>query len=340
MKSKYEKLIEHIINEDHDKASEIFHKIIIEKSREIYESLMDDDHEGSGDKVDSLMHEISCDEEGMTEDDEEFGDEFGGEEGGDDEFGGEEGGLGGMGGDDMDADVDGEMGNDQDVEERVVDLEDALDELRAEFDRLMGGDEGGDDEGLGGEEGGLDDMGGDDMGSEGDEFGGSDEHGDEDQHFGESVGDDEDDDKDDEDEELDEDFAFMREYVEKVALPTNKNEGGEVGSKGSRVSVNTKSNVAGKNDMGGTTANIVKGGAEKAPDGTSPKTNAKKPGNLPNADQFANVPGADAGKKWWNKAKTPGNTEGKESGNGKTVSVNKNSEITGKGLNGNKSGKK
>jgi hypothetical protein len=46
----------------------------------------------------------------------------------------------------------------------------------------------------------------------------------------------------------------VREYVEKVA-PAKMGDNG----------VNTKSIVAGKNDMGGTTANIAKGGTESAP---------------------------------------------------------------------------
>lgn len=328
----YEKLIEFIINEDHAKASELFHKIVVEKSREIYESIMDEEDFG-GSKVDSFVHEINADETGMNEEGDELGDgdEFAGNDfgsddiGSDDEMGDEGGEMGGMG-DEFGGEA-GEAG----LENRVVDLEDALDDLRAEFDRIMS-----DDNGEGGEEGG--EMGSEepsDFGGEEGETGGmGDEHSDEDT-MGESVEDDEeDDDKDD----LEEDFAFMREYVEKVTLPTNKAEGHEVG-KGGSVNVNKKVTVAGKNDMGGTAANIVKGGTEKTPDGTSPKTNAKKPSDLPHAGKFANVPGADAGKQWWGKAKSEGNSEGKETGNGKSVSVNKKSEITGKNT-GNKPGKK
>jgi hypothetical protein len=67
----------------------------------------------------------------------------------------------------------------------------------------------------------------------------------------------------------------IREYVEKVsdghgAEKKGGAEGHEVG-KGGSVSVNKNHIVAGKNDMGGTAANIVKGGSEQAPDGTSPK---------------------------------------------------------------------
>ena len=324
----YEKLIEFIINEDHAKASELFHKIVVEKSREIYESIMDEEDFG-GDKVSGLMHEIEADENGMNEEGDELGDG--------DEFAGDD-----FGGDEMehDFDADGEMGGEEGgLENRVVDLEDALDDLKAEFDRLMGehgdedgmGDEMGGSDDMGGEEGGMDDMGGDDMGSE--------EHMESYSGSGSGSGVMEEDSGSGSGEDLEEDFEFMREYVEKVTLPANKSEGHEVGSKGSSVGVNKKGTVAGKNDMGGTTANIARGGSEKAPDGTSPKTNAKKPSDLPHAGKFANVPGADAGKQWWGKAKSEGNSEGKEAGNGKTVNVNKKSEITGKNT-GNKPGKK
>jgi len=67
----------------------------------------------------------------------------------------------------------------------------------------------------------------------------------------------------------------LREYVDKVsdghgAEKGGAGEGHEVGRGGS-VGVNKQGIVAGKNDMGGTAANIVKGGSEQAPDGTSPK---------------------------------------------------------------------
>jgi hypothetical protein len=332
----YEKLIEFIINEDHAKASELFHKIVVEKSRQIYESIMDEEDFG-GDKVSGLMHEIEADENGMNEEGDELGD---GDEFAGDDFGGEDGDD--FGGDEMDHDfdADGSMGGEEaGLENRVVDLEDALDDLKAEFDRLMGGEEGSDldgemDSGMGsdgmgaGEEG----MGDDDH----EDFGnGEEEHSFESKEFDSGSG-------SGSGKDLEEDFEFMREYVEKVSLPSNKSEGHEVGSKGTSVGVNKKGIVAGKNDMGGTTANIAKGGSNPSPDGTSPKTNAKKPSDLPHAGKFANVPGGDAGKQWWGKAKDPGDKKetGKEAGNGKSVKINKDSEINGKGLNGNKSGKK
>ena len=67
--SKYEQLIEYIINEDEAKARELFHQIVVEKSREIYESLIDEQdlEEVGGNQVDQMVDEITTDEEGMDE---------------------------------------------------------------------------------------------------------------------------------------------------------------------------------------------------------------------------------------------------------------------------------
>ena len=40
--NKYEQLIEFIINEQEDKARDLFHQLVVEKSRDIYESLIDE----------------------------------------------------------------------------------------------------------------------------------------------------------------------------------------------------------------------------------------------------------------------------------------------------------
>jgi len=123
---KFEKLIDLIINENEEQARALFHDIVVEKSREIYESMMDEEMTNS--PVDGLLDEISYEEEGMTEAEDEFADiEM------DD---GEE---------DMEVDLDSEeMGDEEegDLEDRVVDLEDKLDELMAEFEELMGQEEG------------------------------------------------------------------------------------------------------------------------------------------------------------------------------------------------------
>ena len=140
---KFEQLINLITNENEEQARALFHDIVVEKSREIYESMMDEEDGGMGGQVGDLLDEINAEEQGMTEEDDDLGD-LGDEEGeeisldGDDEFGGEEGG------DEFGSEESGEEG----LEDRVVSLEDKLDELMAEFEEIMNGgegEEGGDD---------------------------------------------------------------------------------------------------------------------------------------------------------------------------------------------------
>jgi hypothetical protein len=124
---KFEQLIDLIINENEEQARALFHDIVVEKSREIYENMMDEDnmmHQPSG-MVEDLLDEIGVEEAGMSED-EEF--DISGMDDGDD---GEE---------TVDIEMDGEEGGEEDLEDRVVDLEDKLDQLMAEFEEIMGGE--------------------------------------------------------------------------------------------------------------------------------------------------------------------------------------------------------
>jgi len=127
--NKFEQLIELFIAEDEAAAKDLFHEIVVEKSRDIYESLVDEDQveetaeveeaveeveesdfdeaELGGDAADDMIDDIEADEEGLSMEDEHEGDE--------------------------------------EIEDRVVDLEDALDELKAEFEALMGKDDADDD---------------------------------------------------------------------------------------------------------------------------------------------------------------------------------------------------
>ena len=43
MTNKFEQLLELLINEEQDKAEALFHEIVVEKSRDIYEGLADSD---------------------------------------------------------------------------------------------------------------------------------------------------------------------------------------------------------------------------------------------------------------------------------------------------------
>ena len=81
---------------------------------------------------------------------------------------------------------------------------------------------------------------------------------------------------------LEPELATVREYVEKVA-PAKMGDNG----------ANAKSVVAGKNDMGGTTANIVKGGTE--PESASTKGGLLAPTTKEDNAGNINVPGGKAG---------------------------------------------
>ena len=138
--NKFEQLIEYVINDDEAKARELFHDIVVEKSRAIYEEMMDDEHE-----EESMEEAVEDDAEAM----EEGMDDMGGDQADDliDDIETEESGVS-MGEAEDEVKMDAEFGDEESdagLEDRVVDLEDKLDELMAEFESLMG-DEGGSDE--------------------------------------------------------------------------------------------------------------------------------------------------------------------------------------------------
>ena len=286
--NKYEQLIEFIINEQEDKARDLFHQLVVEKSRDIYENLIDEndfDEDVGGNQVQGLMNDVTADEtSGMHEDDEEIDADSDAD----------------LGGDEMDGEMDGEMGDDmggeegtpeEKIENTIMDLESALDELKAEFDQLMG--KGGDDMG------GMDDMGGDDMGGM-DDMGGDDAGG----EFGAPGA---------------EDDSIMREYVEdhgqiyKQAPATG--EGKTVGKGGDAPAVNKQSIVAKPNRMGGSAGNIVKGGTEQSADGkpvpTPSNQYTKGRGELKGAGSFENTPNAHT-KGYTNRATSYEKAKGKE----------------------------
>ena len=232
--TKFEKMLELLVNEDKVAAQELFHEIVVEKSRDIYESLLEDDEE-----VDEASDEDEDDEEEVDESDEDLDENFSLDtfevEADEEEVD--------MDDEEEEVDMDDEEGEDEgDVEDRVEDLEDALDDLKAEFEKMMAGEEG--------EEGEEDDEDGDEDGDMG---------GDQTDDMMSDLG-------MDTDESTDEDESFqatvtpmeskvaksageqMREYVEKVSATMGDN------------GVNTTSTLAKPNNMGGTTANIAKGG--------------------------------------------------------------------------------
>ena len=160
MTSKFEQLIEYVINDEEAKAKELFHDIVVEKSREIYENLMDED-------AAELEEAEELDEE-STHDEDEKAEKAGEKVTKDIEYDDKKDKKMDESMDEMMSDPDpidaveaeetgmdmAEGEGDEDLEDRVVDLEDKLDELMAEFEALMG-DNG--DDAVG------DEMGGDDL---------------------------------------------------------------------------------------------------------------------------------------------------------------------------------
>jgi hypothetical protein len=129
--NKFEQLIEYVINDEEAKARELFHEIVVEKSRTIYEEMMQEEDEIEEEEIDEGMEDMGGDQADDLIDDIET----------------EEQGISMEGEDDMEdemADADEiEMDSDEedaDIEDRVVDLEDKLDQLMAEFESIMGDD--------------------------------------------------------------------------------------------------------------------------------------------------------------------------------------------------------
>jgi hypothetical protein len=158
--NRFEQLIEYVINDEEAKARELFHDIVVEKSRQIYENIMaeeadeeleeaadEDIEEGmmGGDAADDLIDDVEMEEESdmnmEAEGDEEEEFSMSADDDGEEaEFSmGDEGGMG---------------GDEPASKDDIMNLEDKLDQLMAEFEDLMGGDDMGDGDGFGPEEGG------------------------------------------------------------------------------------------------------------------------------------------------------------------------------------------
>lgn len=145
-KDKFEQLIEYVINDDEEKASELFHQIVVEKSRTIYEDIMSEEEVDESEELDEAAdeevddEEIDESEEAVDESIEDI-EEIGGDAADDliDEIEVDETGMS-----EADDEDDGEMHDEEhdaeDLEDRVADLEDELDELMSEFEALVNDD--------------------------------------------------------------------------------------------------------------------------------------------------------------------------------------------------------
>ena len=297
-------MLEKLVNEDRAGAEELFHEIVVEKSREIYENLLENDLEETDKEVDESSKDEeateSTDEETKESSDDEDTKESADEdldeatdeevdESSDDEEAKEGFDMNEFEvepmpeadpADDMMADLemgDGEEGDDdapegdEDLEDRMVDLEKELDDLRQQFnDEMGGGDDEGDDEDAG-DMGDMDADDEDDAEEESIDLGVEEAT---DEEATEAT-----------DEEVDEaeksETETMREYVEKVTANMGDN------------GANTKSTVASANDMGGDASNLVAGG-----EADSKGTTGGLEGNSAKEDNMGNinVPGGKAAK--------------------------------------------
>jgi hypothetical protein len=167
MSTKFEQLLDYLVNEDHEKANELFHEIVVEKSREIYENLiaeeeaedeMDESAESDDEEMDESMEDDEQQDENMDlEDSYNMEDETGDDT---DDFGGEIS----TSGDNFDAPADDAEDHEGQEDSAIMDIKNAIQELEAAFAELEAAQSGeGDDMGA--------DMGADmdtDMGDEDD----------------------------------------------------------------------------------------------------------------------------------------------------------------------------
>jgi hypothetical protein len=182
--NRFEQLIEYVINDEEAKARELFHEIVVEKSRQIYEDIMSEENEDLDEAKDEDLDEAKDEDldEAKDEDLDEamvdigndmgsmrgaVGEAMGGDSADDliDDVEMEEESDINMEADDEEIDGDMDMGNDmgddhhadvggeEELEDRVMDLEDKLDELMAEFEELMGDGDMGDGDMMPGDEG-------------------------------------------------------------------------------------------------------------------------------------------------------------------------------------------
>lgn len=326
MSNKFEQLLDLIVNEETEKANELFHEIVVEKSREIYENLIAEEEEEEEETSESMdCEEEEETKESITSEEEEeeeeatnegFGD---GEEEEEDPFATQDQS------DDLEGDVvdhdamaaagqdDEEGGSEPATKGDIDDLADALEELKSEFERLMSAEEHEEEEepGIHGEPGLL--------GGEEEEEG-PEAPSEEEESFNMESSEEE-----EEDDSMKSEGQRMREYIERVSVKLN--DGDVVGAgTGEKISnpVQGKSPISsgkGKPTTGADAKNILGNLSTHDEDGTSPKGKVggvlKKGGDIPHAGQFLNTEkSGQKAKGMFSNAKKPAGGEGKPVGAG------------------------
>lgn len=141
---KLEQILDFLVNEDVEKAEELLHDLVVEKARNIYEELVNEEDEDEEDMDEAMDESIGGDmKQDFTRDVRTAKEDIEADELQDGEveveFDGEI--EDGEEGEEMDFDADGEFDDHEeehmDVEDKVEDLESQLEELRAEFEQLM-----------------------------------------------------------------------------------------------------------------------------------------------------------------------------------------------------------
>jgi hypothetical protein len=302
MSTKFEQLLDYLVNEEMDKANELFHEIVVEKSREIYENMIaeeaeeesveeaDDAEEESVEEADDDQEESVEEGFGMDDEGDETSMSIGGENDPADSFAS-----------DTEAP---EMGDEEGTgevstgEEKILDI---LAQLKSEFEEIVqqnGGEKPAAEPEFDDEEGEEDD------GEEEDDFEAPEEEPSEEESMGQP----------------------MREYVENVGMNWDKGNtmktpgpvGSGTGDKAGQTSVSsTKSPVSsgkGKPTTGATAGNILGDMKSASDSGTGTSPNAKVGGFLKNPQAMStgnqNVPGGKVSVKGLTKvaqnSKTPG----------------------------------
>ncbi len=320
-KNKFEAMLEKLVADDKSGAEELFHDIVVEKSREIYENLLDGDLEDAkveektaeadakedkkdeksveekadtsekeedaveektdasekeedaveekaddSEKAEDKVDEVTTDEVGIIPAEQEISQQAPEGDATDDMIGDIEADKGEENGDD--ADHDGE-----DMEDRVVDLEDAIDDLKAEFEKMMSDKEEGDDDS-------------DDSEEEKEDEAVVDQSAEGEVEIAPVLG----------DQPAVESTEAPKSATEEIREYVNK-----VSASNTDGSDNSKSPVAGKNDMGGSSSNLVQGGEEAG--SKAPAAKEEDAGNV-------NKPGAKAKMTAAPKAQTKADDDG------------------------------
>jgi hypothetical protein len=141
MSTKFEQLLDFLVNEEHDKANELFHEIVVEKSREIYENLIaeEDAEEDAVDEADEAEAEESVEEADDEQDESvdesaEYEDAYEADNGFDQTDNDATGELGQeIGADDEQDSDDSEEASEDDA---IFDIKNAIQELEAAFAEL------------------------------------------------------------------------------------------------------------------------------------------------------------------------------------------------------------